>query len=170
MVYALILLAVAGRLAPHPPNFTPVLAVALFGGATLPRRLAWVVPLLAMAMSDLILGYPLSWMSLVVYSCFLAAVGLGEWLRNRRTWSRTVATALAGSVLFYVVTNFAVWLAPPFLYAHTPAGLVRCYLMALPFFRNAVAGDLVWSVALFGLYDLARAWGQARRLRMQRVQ
>ena len=90
-----------------------VLAVALFGGATLPRRIAWAVPLLAMVVSDLALGYPLGWMSAVIYACFLTAVGIGQWLRDRRTWGRTLAAALAGSVLFYAVTNFAVWLAPP---------------------------------------------------------
>jgi uncharacterized protein DUF6580 len=163
MIYALILLAIGCRLAPHPPNFTPVLAVALFGGAMLPRRIAWAAPLLAMIVSDLALGYGLGWMTIVVYACFLAAVGIGQWLRGRRTWGRTVAAALSGSVLFYLVTNFAVWLAPPFMYEHTEAGLFRCYMMALPFFRNSLAGDLFWTTALFGLHDLAQAWVNARR-------
>src|SRR5205085_550230 len=122
MIYALMLLAAGCRLVPHPPNFTPVLAVALFGGAMLPRRTAWAVPLLAMVASDLALGYRFSWMNAVVYGCFLAAVGIGWWLRHLRTWSRTIAAAFAGSALFYIVTNFAVWLAPPFMYEHTPAG------------------------------------------------
>src|SRR5215212_2116080 len=103
MVYALILLAAVSRLAPHPPNFTPVLAVALFGGAMLPRRVAWLVPLLAMMASDIALGYPLEWMNGVVYGCFLAAVGLGCWLGRRRTWRRTATAALGGSLLFYLV-------------------------------------------------------------------
>jgi len=168
MIYALILLAAGCRLVPHPPNLTPVLAVALFGGAhpqagTRPRRIAWAVPLLAMVVSDLALGNPLGWMSAVIYACFLTAVGIGQWLRDRRTWGRTLAAALAGSVLFYAVTNFAVWLAPPFMYEHTAAGLLRCYTLALPFFRNSLAGDLYWTAALFGLHDLAQAWANARR-------
>jgi hypothetical protein len=167
MVYALILLAVAGRLVPHPPNFTPVLAVALFGGAMVPRRLTWAIPLLAMMVSGLLLGYSFGWMNLVVYGCFLAAAGMGQGLRDRRTWARTLAAALAGSLLFYTVTNFAVWLAPPFLYERTLSGLARCYLMALPFFRNALAGDLLWTAALFGLYDLAGAWARSRQPQMQ---
>jgi uncharacterized protein DUF6580 len=167
MIYALILLAAACRLAPHPPNFTPVLAVALFGGAMLPRRVGWAVPLLALVASDAALGYRFSWMNAVVYGSFLAAVGIGGWLRQRRTWGRTLAAALAGSVLFYMVTNFAVWLAPPFMYEHTAAGLVRCYVAALPFFRNSLAGDLFWAAALFGLHDLARAWVRARRPGME---
>ena len=163
MIYALILLAAGCRLVPHPPNFTPVLAVALFGGAMLPRRMGWAVPLLALVASDVALGYRFSWMNAVVYACFLAAVGIGWWLRRRRTWGRTLAAALAGSVLFYAVTNFAVWLAPPFMYEHTAAGLLRCYTLALPFFRNSLAGDLYWTAALFGLHDLAQAWANARR-------
>lgn len=163
MVYALILLAAAGRLAPHPPNFAPVLAVALFGGAMLPRRTAWTVPLLALVASDVALGYGFSWINAVVYGCFLAVVGIGWWLRSRRTWGRTLFAAFAGSVLFFLVTNFAVWLAPPFMYEHTAAGLVRCYAMALPFFRNSLAGDLFWTTCLFGLHELACAWVNTRR-------
>jgi hypothetical protein len=167
MVYALILLAAASRLVPHPPNFTPVLAVALFGGAMLPRRTGWVVPLLALVASDVALGYRFSWMNAVVYGCFLAAVGIGWWLRSRRTWGRTLVGAFAGSVLFYLVTNYAVWLAPPSMYQHTAAGLVRCYTMALPFFRNSLTGDLFWTVCLFGLHDMARAWVDSRRPGME---
>ncbi|MCI0658612.1 MAG: hypothetical protein L0170_16285, partial [Acidobacteria bacterium] len=72
MAYLLIALATICRLIPHPPNFTPVLAVALFGGATLPRRAALAIPLLAMLLSDLALGYPFGWMNLVVYGCSLS--------------------------------------------------------------------------------------------------
>jgi hypothetical protein len=172
MIYVLILLAAACRLVPHPPNFTPVLAVALFGGAhpqagTRPRRTAWAVPLLALVGSDVALGWRFSWMNAVVYGCFLAVVGIGWWLQSRRTWGRTFAAVLAGSVLFYLVTNFAVWLAPPLMYEHNAAGLIRCYTMALPFFRNSLAGDLFWTTCLFGLNDLARAWVNARRPGME---
>jgi uncharacterized protein DUF6580 len=167
MTYALILLAVVCRLIPHPPNFTPVMAVSLFGGAMLPRRIAWAAPLVAMVSSDLALGYPFGWMNGVVYACFLAAVALGRWLQRRRTWTRTAAAALGGSLLFYVVTNFAVWLGSSTMYAHTPAGLASCYVAALPFFRNALAGDLFWTAALFVQHDLARAWVASRRIRWQ---
>jgi hypothetical protein len=167
MTYVLILVAMVCRLVPHPPNFTPVLAVALFGGAMLPRRVSWAVPLLAMVASDLALGYPFGWMNGVVYGCFLAAVGLGMWLGRRRTWGRTAAAALGGSALFFVVTNFAVWLGADSMYLHTPGGLAQCYVAALPFFRNSLAGDLFWTAALFGLHDMARVWVSSRRLRME---
>ena len=169
MAYLLIALATLCRLVPHPPNFTPVLAVALFGGAMLPRRTALAVPFLAMLLSDFVLGYPFGWMNLVVYGCFLAGVGLGRLFGVRSTWRRRIPATLTGSVIFFIVTNFAVWLDPSSLYDRTLEGLTRCYVMALPFFRNSLLGDLFWSVSLFGLYDLARAWTQSRRPKAQEV-
>jgi len=163
----LIALAALSRLLPHPANFTPVLAIALFGGAILPRRLALSVPLSAMFLSDLALGYGFGPMNLVIYGCLLAGVVLGWWLRQRRTLARTLGAALGGSLLFFVVTNFVVWLgpmmAPPFDYSHSFAGLVKCYALALPFFRNSLLGDLVWTGALFAVYDAARAWAKTRQ-------
>lgn len=157
LIFGLIVLAVVGRLIPHPDNFTPVMAVALLGGAALPIGAAYALPLAALVISDLLLGYPFDWMSVVVYGCFLASVGLGQWLGKRRTWPRTGVAAVSGSLLFFAVTNFAAWLGPHGLYAHTVEGFVQCYAMALPFFRNALAGDLFWSMLLFLLYDLGRA-------------
>jgi uncharacterized protein DUF6580 len=150
----LIVLAVVARVVPHPENFTPVLAVALFGGAVLPRRLAYLVPLAALVLGDVLLGYAFTWLSAVVYACFLIAVRLGEWLGRSRTWTKTAVAALGGSVFFYLATNFAEW-AGGGLYAHTLDGLIDCYWMAIPFFRNSLAGDLAWTFALFGLYELA---------------
>src|SRR6266852_1781026 len=83
LILGLILLAVVGRLIPHPDNFTPIMAVALFAGATLSTRIAYVVPLAALVASDLLLGYALDWMALVVYVCLLASVGLGPGLDSR---------------------------------------------------------------------------------------
>ena|SRR5436309_2427611 len=143
LILGLILLGIAGRLIPHPDNFTPIMAVALFAGATLPRRIAYIIPLAALVASDLVLGYALDWMALVVYGCLLASVGIGQWLAKRRTWTRTGLAAVVGSSIFYVVTNFAVWVDSSHgLYAHTIDGLVQCYVMAVPFFRNALAGGL----------------------------
>lgn len=163
----LILMAAVFRLLPHPMNFTPVLAVSMLGGAILPRRLALAIPLLALFLSDLALGYGFGVMSIVIYSCFLAGVGLGWMLREKRTPLRTLSATLAGSILFYIVTNFVVWLGPmmaaPFDYPHTLAGLMKCYAMALPFFRNSLAGDVCWTLGLFALYDMARSRVFTRR-------
>lgn len=162
LVLVLIGLALAARLLPHPDNFTPLLAVALFSGAMLPGRAGYIVPLAAMFASDMLIGYPFDLASPVVYASLAAGVLLGRRLESGRTLARTVGSALAGSVLFFVATNFAVWAMPGGMYAHTVQGLVDCYTLALPFFRNGLAGDLFWSVALFGAYDLARRLPLAR--------
>jgi len=165
LVLGLILLAVAGRLIPHPDNFTPIMAVALFAGATLSPRIAYVVPLAALVVSDLLLGFPLDSMTLVVYGCLFASVGIGQWLAKRRTWTRTGLAAVAGSLVFYLVTNFAVWLEPHGLYAHTVDGLLQCYVMAIPFFCNSLAGDLFWTALLFGLYEVGYGWLKSSRVK-----
>ena len=165
LAIGLILLAVAGRLIPHPDNFTPIMAVALFAGATLSPRIAYVVPLAALMVSDLVLGFPLDSMALVVYGCLFASVAIGHWLAKRRTWTRTGFAAVAGSLVFYLVTNFAGWLQPHSLYAHTVDGLLQGYVMAIPFFRNSLAGDLFWTALLFGLYEVGYSWLKSSRVK-----
>ena len=162
LIVALVVVAFVGRLLPHPDNFTPALAIALFAGAMLPWRMAFLVPIVTMAASDVALGYAIDWTTPVVYGSLVAAVAIGVWLGTRRTWTRTALATLAGSVLFFVVTNFAAWLGPLHLYPHTFDGLVQCYLMAVPFFRQSLLGDFVWTAALFGIYDLASAWLSTR--------
>jgi hypothetical protein len=153
MLTGMILAAALSRLLPHPPNFTPIAAIALFGGAQFAdKRAAFLVPLAAMFLSDLILG--LTVLAPVIYGCFALIVCLGFWLRQRRSAGRIAVAALAGSVSFFVVTNFAVWVASG-MYARTPAGLVECYVAALPFFRNTLAGDLFYNAVLFGGLALA---------------
>jgi uncharacterized protein DUF6580 len=158
LIVGLIVLALVGRLIPHPDNFTPMLAVALFGGAMLPGRTAYLIPLVAVFLSDLLMGNAVTGMTPVIYVCFALGTGLGQWLGRNRTWARTGLAALGGGVLFYVATNFAVWITPNGLYPHTLDGLIQCYIMALPFFRNDIAGNVLWSATLFGLFDLGQLW------------
>jgi hypothetical protein len=153
VVSSMILAAALARLLPHPPNVAPIGAMALLGGACLSdRRLAFVVPLTAMFLSDLVLGF--SALTPAVYLSFLGYVCLGLWLRGRRHVVPIAAASLAGSVLFFVVTNFGVWLLLD-LYPKTSAGLAECYVAALPFFGNTVAGDALWVTVLFGGLALA---------------
>lgn len=147
-----ILLAAASRLLPHPPNFAPIAAMALFGGAYLRERWqALAVPLGAMAVSDVILGghalLPL------VYGCFALTVGIGMFLRSRKTVAYIAGAALSSSLLFFIVTNFGVW-AVGSLYPKTLAGLGAAYVAALPFFRNTIAGDLFYTAILFGGFGI----------------
>lgn len=167
------LAAALARLVPHWPNFTPVGALALFGGAYFLRRgAAFAVPLSAMLLSDVILGVTrygsVLWHSQpVVYGCFVAIVVIGMLLRNRRLFSVGGAFSVAGaavgaSVLFFTVTNFAVWWGGT-RYPHTAAGLVTCYVAAIPFFWNTLAADLFFSAVLFGSFELAqRRWPALR--------
>ncbi len=148
----LIAIGVTLRLLPHPANFAPIAAIALFGGAVLPRRLAPWVPLGAMVVSDLFIGFydvmPVTW------ACYLLiALAGSRWLR-RPTLAKGAAVTLSASLFFFVVTNFAVWAASD-MYAHTWAGLAQCYYMALPFFRGTVSSDVVYTAALFGVYGFA---------------
>jgi len=164
MVYALILFAALSRLLPHPPNATPVAAMALFGAATLPdRRLALAAPLMALLLSDTILGF-YGWSGmLAVYGATLLCGLLGRLLvgRERRSGGRIAAAAVGGSVLFFVVTNGACWWTG---YPHTAAGLTDCFVLALPFFRNEALATLAGSAILFGGHALLLRAAARRRL------
>ena len=151
---ALIGFAVALRLVPHPANFAPVAAIALFGGAVLPRRIALWVPLAAMLVSDLFIGFytimPVTW------GCYLLiALASSLWLREP-TVARGAGFAVVASLLFFVVTNFAVW-GWSGMYAHDWRGLVHCYVLALPFLRNTAFSDIAYTALLFGMYQAARS-------------
>ena len=152
----IVLSAVFSRLIPHPPNFAPITAVALFGGSYFnDKRLAFAVPLTAMFLSDLIIG--LHALMLVVYVCFGFIVLIGFQIRNRRSVLRIGVAVLSGSVIFFIVTNFGVWLVGSF-YPKTITGLFECYAAAIPFFHNSIIGDLVYSTLLFGGFELAQRY------------
>ncbi len=146
-----VLLAAVSRLVPHPPNFTPIGAIALFGGASFAdRRAAFLVPLAAMFASDLVLGIHL--LLPVVYACFAFNVVLGWWLRPRRRPLPIAFATVLGLCVFFVVTNTACW---ALWYPRTLAGLVTCYVAAIPFFKNTVLGDSLYTAGLFAALALA---------------
>lgn len=152
----MILLAAAIRLIPHPSNLTPITAMALFGGAFLPnKRSAFIVPIVAMLLSDLVIGFHT--LLPVVYGCFLISVAMGLWVQKKRSVGRIAVTSLASSLLFFVVTNFAVW-AFQEMYPKTLAGLAACYVAALPFFQQTILGDALFTAVLFGGYALVQKW------------
>jgi hypothetical protein len=164
LVGAMVLAAVS-RLIPHPPNFAPITAMALFGAATLAnRRLAFLTPMLALFVSDLCIeamyrmGLMTSWGihsgMWLTYSAFLLITLMGLLLRHHRTVPAITGATLAGSVVFYVMTNFGTW-ASGELYPRTVEGLLVCYTAAIPFFQNTLLGDAVYATALFGGFALA---------------
>jgi hypothetical protein len=153
VLMGMIFAAAASRLIPHPPNFAPIGAMALFGGACFAdRRTAFLVPLAAMFLSDLAFGLHL--LIPVVYGSFALIVCLGFWLRPRRKVVPIAGAALASSVLFFVLTNFGVWALGSF-YPKTWSGLVTCYVAAVPFFHNTLLGDVMYATVLFGGLALA---------------
>ena len=167
------IVAIASRLLPHPPNMTAVMAVALFAGARITNtKLAMALPLLIMILSDIFLGFHSS--QLVVYVCILAVSVLGLSLRNSTSFTKPLAMSFIGSLFFFLITNFAVWLGGT-MYPMTLEGLFLCYAAALPFyttdsfqfvnssqlvfgsfFANGVIGDLFFTGVLFGLFELSK--------------
>ena len=147
-----IVAAAALRLVPHPPNFTPIAAMGLFGGAYFGKRsLAFVAPLVALLLSDLVLGfYP---EVIFVYLSVAAIVLIGRTLSERRTVLSVGIAAIASSLLFFSMTNFGVWLVMDY-YSKDFGGLLACYVAAIPFFQNTVAGDLFYTGLLFGGFAL----------------
>jgi hypothetical protein len=173
---SLIVIAALTRLLPHPPNFSPVEAIALFGGAYFASRAwAFVVPLVAMFASDFVLGLVhggtyFSYFShagfWLVYACIALSTLMGFGLRGRVGGGRVLGYSLAGSVLFFVVTNFGAWLGSP-MYPQTGAGLAAAYVAGVPFFQWTVLGTLAYAALLFGGFALLRR--QVPALRAQTV-
>ncbi|MBI4597676.1 MAG: hypothetical protein HY737_04650 [Candidatus Omnitrophica bacterium] len=149
-----ILLGIIARLVPHPWNATPITTLALFSGTYLSRRWSLVIPLAAVIISDMWLGWhntiPFTW------GAFALTGALAWWVRPSPTIARIATGTLAGSCLFFLITNFGVWLQGE-LYPMSAAGLWQCYVAGIPFFRAMAIGDALYSAAFFGGYALATA-------------
>lgn len=158
LIALLFILTAAGlRLLPHPPNFTPVAAIALFGAVYFSKKIALVLPIAAMAISDAFIGFYEPKLMAVVYGSFLLCVLVGFWLKKNKKWHTVLGSACFTALIFFLLTNFAVWAFSPW-YAKTFDGIIQCYLMALPFFRNTLLGDLFYAAISFGAFELARVW------------
>ena len=162
LILAMMALAAALRLAPHPWNFTPVGAIAVFSGAMVrDRRVAFLFPVLVMLATDLIIGF--NKLSPLVYASFLLSVLIGRFLNQKRNLPRIGGATLLGALQFFLITNFGVW---AFLnsYPRTGAGLAACYLAGVPLFWNTLAGDAVYVTLLFGGFLLAERLAPRLRL------
>lgn len=150
--YLVLIMIFAGammRLIPHWPNFTPIAAIALFGGTFLKRKdLAFLVPVAAMLLSDLVIGFHSTMFT--VYITFIAIVAMGLVLKSRLTVVNTLTASLSASVVFYLVTNFASWTSGLMPYPMNVAGLMQAYIAGLPFFFNGILGDLFYTSVMFG--------------------
>lgn len=140
------------RLLPHLPNVSPVAAMALFGGAYYAdKRLAFIVPFLALFLSDLVLGLHNS--MIFVYAGFALTVAIGFLLKDRVTITNTAFATVIASVLFFLLTNLGAWLTSG-LYAKSAAGLMQAYAAGIPFFQNSLLGNAVFVAVIFGGYHL----------------
>lgn len=155
MAAAMVAFAIIARLLPHPANFAPIAALALFSGSYLPKRSALWLPLLAMIASDAIIGFYGITM-LYVYGSFGLTGLIGMWLKYHRSARLVVTASLVSSVLFFLITNAGVWLDPLSGYAPGLNGLWASYAAGLPFFRGTLLGDLTYTSIFFGGYELAK--------------
>ena len=152
LITGMILFAAFARLIPHPPNFTPIAAMALFGGAYFSKKwMAFLIPVAAMFLTDLIIGFHSTMWS--VYLSLILIVGIGMIFIRKKKAGNIILASVTSSVLFFIVTNFAVWAAGLY-YPKTFAGLVTSYVAAIPFFHYTLLGDLFFVGVMFGLYHL----------------
>ena len=154
LLWFLIIISILLRFLPHGWNISPVVGIGLFCGAYLPARKAFVVSFLSMAVGDFLLGWvPVN---LFGWIAIAASILIGLSLRENRSFPKIVGASLAGSTLFFLISNFGVW----FLgcghgwYPASVDGLLRCYLAGVPFYRNSLAGDLLYTGILFGSFEL----------------
>ena len=146
IIVAIILIAAIIRLFPHLPNVTPITAMALFSGVYFSeKKFAFIIPLMAMFLSDLFLGF--SGITLFVYLAFILVSYIG--IQSKKV---SIKTILISSISFFIITNFGVWLLE---YPKTFTGLLECYTLAIPFFRNSLIGDFVFSGIMYYAFEFA---------------
>ena len=148
----LILIGVLMRLLPHPANFAPITALAFFGAVYLPKRYGFILPIVAIFVSDLFLGFYGITM-LFVYGSFLLSGLIGFAIRKHTSFLSVVGGSLLASISFFLITNFGVWVSQSSAYPKTFEGLMLCYMAGVPFFRNTLIGDLFFSGVFFGGYE-----------------
>ena len=171
LAFALVALAAITRLLPHPHNFTPIGAIALFGAAYFNRQwLMLAIPFAALFLTDLFINNVIyreiyggkftmitsGWIYLAFALIMLAGMGI---LKNKVTGVRVLGASISASAIFFLVTNFSVW-AESGMYPKTAAGLAACYTAGIPFLGNTILGDLFFSAAMFGVYEWAKQKNQ----------
>ena len=151
LAIGLLILGIISRLITHVPNFTPVIALSLFSGVYLRKGQAVIFPLVLLAITDLILGFHVT-MAFTYLSVFLISL-IGFWLKDHKNIKNVTITSLYSSILFFVITNFGVWLVSG-LYPLTAAGFKDCFVLAIPFFKTELFSTILYTVVFFGAYEL----------------
>ncbi len=142
---AIILVAIVARVIPHPPNFAPIGGLALFSGSHFKKKIALLIPITAMFLSDIFLGFHKT--ILFVYLSFIIIALIGGLIKTNK-WQSLLKASLVSSILFFLITNFGVW-ATGSMYQKNINGLTQSYVMGLPFFRNTLISDLFYSFSFF---------------------
>lgn len=175
----LVVLAALSRLIPHPPNMSPIAGMALFGAAYYSKKYwAYLIPTASMWVSDLILNNVVYaqyfdsfvWFysgSLFTYAAFALIVLLGSITLKKKSVGSVVFSALGASAIFFIVSNFGVWITSP-MYMKTWEGLTACYIAAIPFLQNTLIGDLCYTAVLFGLFEMSMSWFPSLRTRQKK--
>lgn len=181
VITLLVVLAALSRLIPHPPNIAPIAGMALFGAAYYSKKYwAYLVPIASMWVSDLILNNlvyaqyfdSFVWFysgSLFTYVAFALIVLMGSITLKKKSVGSVLFSALGASVIFFIVSNFGVWLTSP-TYAKSWEGLTTCYIAAIPFMQNTLIGDLCYTAVLFGLFEMSMSWFPSLRTRQKKYQ
>ncbi|HPS20272.1 MAG TPA: hypothetical protein PKY78_04720 [Candidatus Omnitrophota bacterium] len=151
IAYILIIAGLAARIIPHEPNLVPVAAIALFAGAYLNKKISPWVPFIIMAVSDVIIG--LHDVVFFTWGAFIITGFMGMYLKQHRNPVSVFSMSILSAAMFFVITNFGVWMA---WYPHTFAGLTDCYVKAVPFLRNTLLSNVIFTAALFGIYEICR--------------
>ncbi len=164
LIYSLIFIAliISVRLFKILPNFTPVAAIALAAGVYLGKKWALILPLAGLFISDIFIGFYEWKLMLAVYGSFLLIGFIGWWLKKNKSAVNIVSASFLASLLFFITTNFAVWIFAPW-YAKSTAGLLYCFELALPFFRYTLMGDIFFTVTIFGAIELALYFAKVRK-------
>ncbi len=152
---SMVAVGVAGRLLPHAWNFTPIVAIGIFSGAYLGKKFAWAVPVSAMIISDAFIGF-YSWqINLTVYIAMGLTGLIGLFLQKKKNPITIALASVTGSTIFFLITNGAVWYFTS-MYEPNLHGLTASYIAGIPFFRNAIVGDVWYSFVLFGIYEATK--------------
>lgn len=152
----LVAVAIVGRLVPHLWNMTPIAGIAILAGARLGFRWGIGVSLVAMVLSDLVIGFYTPEVMFSVYFCLAFSGLIGYLIKKSNKISVIIGSSIISTLIFFLVTNYAVWQWSP-MYAHNFSGLMISYMAGLPFFANQILGDMFFTVSLFTIWELVKS-------------
>jgi hypothetical protein len=152
----LIIILAFSRIIPHPANFTPILGMAVFAGTVFDKKIfSFLIPLLAMILSDLFLGFHSD--IVIIYFAICLNVAIGIYFINKISYFKIFVSLVSGSLVFFIITNFAVWFSSG-MYTYSLERLLTCYTMALPFLQNTIISTILYGVGAFFIFELSNKY------------